>query len=650
MNSLDPWRLIVTDLEGDVIVPAPYYSHPFYQEIPSWIHYGDGGGTTRQLFDGVFVGAAPRRPGADMNAGHPRRGLVAEVAPVVAPATGGITFRKELDDKQVLHVEVCVDGKCYRSSMDLAPVIALIMAKLSRWHEDAHAQMDLAAQQTVVVGAVDAAVGAAVDAIVGELVGHHVDTVCGNFLGDIGRAVSSAASGLASGVASTFKKLKGPISAAAGIAAAAGAGPLVGPLAAKLANDLVNSAAGDSGAKKRVAEANQEAQTDPAVATALVQAQKAVATSTVAHHVQRTAKKAAQGQPDAQQQIVQVATDAEQGDPAAKAVADLIANAMHSEWGAKLWEKATARGPAPVDVASGQVVVGGFWDDVKSALGKVAKPAMQFIKDNHLESYVQRAASTVASYYGGPAAEAAAEPLSPMVMDSGDADPATAATASQNVQGVKRHARRRGRHLGRAADVAHGAIDQTATAYQVAQVTKDASAGAPDAQRVLAALRAMAAGGDQNAAKALQAVEAIASAQQQAPGAAVSGWYDIAGVVIGLASVGACPCPTVGAVPATVLGATLSDLQDRAQVLASAKPGAAVGVIHSKRDNTWYVYSLGSLDDAIDWLQRSTQDRAAFTYAAAFEKGPDGTPYVQAEEVGGSRRPAASPVGQFRRG
>lgn len=533
MNSLDPWRLIVTDLEGDVIVPAPYYEHPFYREIPSWIHYGDDDSTQRQLFDGVFVGA--ESPGADMSTRQMRRGLLAEVAPVLAPATGGITFRKELDAKQVLHVEVCVDGKCYRTSMDLAPAIEMIMAKLARWHADRHAQLDPATEQTVVVGAVDAAVGQAVAAVVGSLVDRHVATVCGSFLGDIGHAVSSAASGLAGGVASTFKKLKGPIAAAAGIAAAAAAGPLAGPIAAKLANDLVNSAAGDKDAKKRVAEANQQAQTDPTVAVALDQAEKAVATSTVAHHVHHTAKRAARGHPDAQQQVAQVVTDAERGDPAAKAAASLIASAMQSGQGA-------ARAPAPVDVASGAVVIGGFWDDVKSALGKVTKPATQFIKDNHLESYVQRAASAVASYYGGPAAAAAAEPLSPMVMDAGAEDPTTAAIASQNVQRVKHHAHRHGRHLGHAADVAHSAIDQTATAYQAAQVTKDAQAGVPEAQRALADLQAMAGRGDQDAIKALQAMMTIARAQQQSPApATVSGWYDIAGVVIGLAGVGACP-------------------------------------------------------------------------------------------------------------
>jgi hypothetical protein len=128
-----------------------------------------------------------------------------------------------------------------------------------------------------------------------------------------------------------------------------------------------------------------------------------------------------------------------------------------------------------------------------------------------------------------------------MVMDLDHEDAQQAAVASQNVQAVKRHAHRHSRRLGRAADVAHGAIDQTATAYQVAQIAKDAKAGVPEAQRVLAALQIAAAGGGAGAAKALQAVSTIDQAeQQQAPGT-VSGWHDIVGVVIGLAGVGACP-------------------------------------------------------------------------------------------------------------
>jgi len=160
MNSLDPWRVILTNPWGEVVVPAPFYGHSLYWEIPSWIHYGNegygygdgnsGGNTHRRLFDGAFIGAE------------------------ASPGAGGISARKALDDKQVLHVEICVDGKCYRTSMNLAPTIALIMQELARWHEAAHAQMRPQVSPTTVVGAVDAAVDEAARSIVGTLVGCHV--------------------------------------------------------------------------------------------------------------------------------------------------------------------------------------------------------------------------------------------------------------------------------------------------------------------------------------------------------------------------------------------------------------------------------------------------------------------------------------------
>jgi hypothetical protein len=437
MNSLDPWRVIVTDSYGDVVLPPPYYGHPFYREVPSWIHYGDRGDTTRLLFDGAFIGSDPDQIGTNMTdnigaeltalsmPGYPygsfrpypygrvffgaeapsreRKGLTAEVAPVLAPATGGITVKKELDDKQVLHVEICVDGKCHKTSMDLAPAIAMVMQKLARWHEGMHAQMasELAAQlaapqppPSTVVSTVQNAVGAAEELIVGALIARHIDTVAAGFLGDIGGAVKSAARGISrgigGGVAATFKKLRGPIGAAAGIAAAAGAsaipgvGPIAAPIAAKLANDLVQATAGDPKAKQAVAQASQQARTDPAVAAALDQATKAVANATAAHHVQDTAKKAAQGDSAAQQQIVQVADDAEKGDPAAKAVADLVANAMKSEWGAKLWEQATGRGPATSSLipttASGwyDVAIGRWYDVIGAALDDVRENARSY--------------------------------------------------------------------------------------------------------------------------------------------------------------------------------------------------------------------------------------------------------------------------------
>jgi hypothetical protein len=363
MNSIDPWRVILTDPSGEVIVPAPFYGHPLYWDIPSWIHYGDGngngnsnGGSQRLLFDGAFIGA-------DVPSLPQRTGLTAEVAPVVAPATGGISVRKELDDKQVLHVEICVDGKRYQTSMDLAPAIALVMQKLARWHEDQHAQKAALPGAPIVIGCVDSAVGEAVNAIVGELIGCHCGTICGSFLGDIAGVVKGAAHGIASaagklsgGVASTLKKLKGPIGAAAATAAASaamaipGVGPFVAPIAGKLANDLVQSAAGDPHAQQQVAQAQQQAKTDPTIALALETATKAAANAAVAHHVQDTAKQAVQGSPLAQQLIARVVAEAQQGDPAAKAVIDLISNALR---------------PATV---SGWYDVVGQWHDIVGAV------------------------------------------------------------------------------------------------------------------------------------------------------------------------------------------------------------------------------------------------------------------------------------------
>jgi len=602
-----------------------------------------------------------------------RKGLVAEVAPIVAPATGGITVKKELDDKQVLRVEICVDGKCYSSSMDLAPAIAMVMDKLSRWHLERHAQMDQKLLSppptTAVSGAVDAAVNQAADGMVAALVGRHVETICGSFLDDIGNAVKGVASGLAGGVASTIKSLKGPISAAASVAATSGAalipgvGPFVAPIAGKLAGDIVNSTIGDPQAQQAVAQAKQQAQTDPNVALALKEAQKAVANSTVAHHVQLTAKKAAQGHPQAQQQIANVAQSAEQGDPAAKALADLVANAMHSEWGAKLWEQVTGRGPATVSGYPAYAVIGSFWDDVKNAVLTVTgtKATNQFIKDNHLEGLVGMAGQAVATYYGGPAAGAAAKALAPTIMNLGIEDKQKAQAAHSDVQGVKAVAQQAGPRMAQAADLAHGAIEHTATAYQVAQIVKDAKAGVPQAQQALANLRAAARSGDLKAKRALHAARMINRAQEAAPGptpgpvpapapapggppggSPVGQWHDIAEAVVGCAA-----CEAEGAWH-DVVGTAVDDLRERARGYATKKPGNAAGVIQMV-DRSFHSRGFPSLDDAIDWLQRATSRREDFLYAAAYEKDRDGTAYIQAEEFGGGRSPAV-PAEQIPRG
>jgi hypothetical protein len=542
MNSRDPWDPIVLDPAGNVVWPLPRYADPFNWAVPSWITplSVPGEDETRLLFDGAFIsGADPG--GIDMaTSTRPQRtGLTAEIAPVLAPATGGISVQKELDDKQVLHVKICVDGKCYQQSMDLAPAFALVMDKLARWHKDQHAAADASAptvageippalayynavarlieqhddfwirqrstgsgqgsdwfrhrwlpflnrwhsqvvsvlknasnelmalrqeasqlglplptlgvsgleiaiqqgtrMEGTVVGACDSLVGDTCDAIVGQLVNQHIGCVCGSFIDDIGNAVKGVASGVAGGVASTLKSLKGPIAAAAGVAATGGAalipgvGPFIAPIAGKLANDIVNGAIGDPAAQQSVAAAKQQAQTDPNIALALQEAQKAVATTTARHHVHRTAHRAAQGHPQAQQQIAKITQDAAAGDPAAKAVTDIISNALRSV----IPGAAPAPAPAPV-----------------------------------------------------------------------------------------------------------------------------------------------------------------------------SGWYDV-----------------VGADP-------LAAVRDRGKALASTKPGGAAGAIHSALDGHWHTYGFRTLDEAIDWLQRSTHDKGSFTYAAAYEKAPDGGAYIQAEEIG----------------
>jgi hypothetical protein len=284
-------------------------------------------------------------------------------------------------------------------------------------------------------------VAAAGDALIGKLVNRHIETVCGSFLDDIANTVKSIASPITDTVASTLKQFKGPISAAATAAAAGGAalipgvGPLAAPLAGKLAGDLVNSTLGDAKAQQTVAQATQQAQTDPTVAAALDQAKKAVAHSTVAHHVHHMGHRARHGHRGAQQQINQVVADAQQGDPVAKAAMQLVSNLSQGQTGAPGW---------------------------------------------------------------------------------------------------------------------------------------------------------------------------------------VSGWYD-------------------------VVGSAVDDIRERARGHATIKPGNAAGVIQMV-DRSFHSRGFPSLDDAIDWLQRSTQRRDDFLYAAAYEKDRAGNAFIQAEEFGSGARPVAAQI------
>ena len=576
MKSLDPWDPILTDASGEVVWPQPYYGHSFYQEVPSWIHYGDNG-TRRLLFDGAFIGADVPSAGAGdalqtlevatmmqpyVYTGHrmgaegpppsaapggaePRRGLLAEVAPLVAPATGPISVKKVLDERQTLHVEICVDGKCYRTSMNLGPAIAMVMEKLAQWHRDQHAAMDThpalhppAPVMTDVVGAVDDAIAAAGDAMADTLVCHHVDVMLGGFFDDIGSAIGG-----------TLREL-GPVisTVATGVATYYG-GPEAGAAAAKLAPVVTNLQAnlldpkGDpskkAAAQQSLQRVNQVAQTDPRATQALAAAHQAVRDTAIAYHVKGAVDRAVTGDATAQRDVNAVVQAADRGDPAARSTFEVMAQvlmdkAQHSEWGQQLWNRIMGGQTSSTATAgwySSVPVVGGFWDDVGNAVLTVTgtKLTNQFIHDHGLEPYVKLGAQAVATYYGGPAAGAAAGALAPMVMKLGVEDKNKAAAAQQDVQGVTAMAQQHSPQMAQAVDVAKGSIRGVATAYHINHLLKLAQGGDARAQRALARLQSLAAAGDPNAQKAVQAINAI---HQEQTRTTVSGWYDVVGAVI----------------------------------------------------------------------------------------------------------------------
>ena len=69
-----------------------------------------------------------------------RSALVGALAPVLAPGTGAITGRIDLDANQVLHAKICVDGRCYQGSVDLSGPLDMVLQRLEAWHQAQHAR------------------------------------------------------------------------------------------------------------------------------------------------------------------------------------------------------------------------------------------------------------------------------------------------------------------------------------------------------------------------------------------------------------------------------------------------------------------------------------------------------------------------------
>lgn len=305
MNSYDPWRVMQS-------------SPPALEPVLPMVVGGGYGGEWEQR-----------------GANRPRDGLLADVAPLFAPATGSVAVASRLDGRQVLHVTICVDGKCYRTSANLAPAIADVMARLANMRATA-------VSGETAVGAIDDAVRAAGDAMVGALIDQHVDAVCAGWWDDVTDAVSSVGSAIKGGVMAVHhaasgivQKLKGPITLAATAVATVYGGPAGGALAAKLTGPIIDATA-DIGkdnksakaAQKVVATVKNAAKSSPGIARALRAAQAAVVHTTAAYHVAETVKNAAVGDPAAQQQVVKMDQAAQDGDPAAQIAMELAGKVL----------------------------------------------------------------------------------------------------------------------------------------------------------------------------------------------------------------------------------------------------------------------------------------------------------------------------------
>jgi hypothetical protein len=98
------------------------------------------------------------------------------------------------------------------------------------------------------------------------------------------------------------------------------------------------------------------------------------------------------------------------------------------------------------------------------------------------------------------------------------------------------------------------------------------------------------------------------------------------------------PGDRVGADPRTAtIGSALGDVRSRAQTIANKRAGSVVGVVHTTKDNLWHALAFRNEDDADDWLETATQDQAAYTYAAYYDKDDASWPHPVIEKIGGFR-------------
>ncbi len=308
MNSFDPWCVLQSSPPGaQMVVPAPYYG-----SLAPGGPWGCSGGGFVVPFPlwcpESLVGADPPRV--------ERSALTASVAPVLDPIVSRLSAEARLDDQQLLHVALTADGERREGTLDLGPAVASIVAHLARWHALQHAAPGSSGETAV--AAVDRAVGAAGQALVEALCTRQVRIACAGWLDDLGGALKE-----------TLQKYKGPITEAATSAASQYGGQAAGSVASQLVGPVIDAVAKGKETPEKAA-VEQQAAVDPAVAQGLSTAKTAAAHALAAFHVGETASRAAAGHPEAQQQIAEFARDVERGDPVARAVVPVVAQAFAS--------------------------------------------------------------------------------------------------------------------------------------------------------------------------------------------------------------------------------------------------------------------------------------------------------------------------------
>jgi len=311
-------------------------------------------------------------------------GLLAEIAPLVSAGSGGMSVSLELDKNHRLHASICVDGRCYRGSIDVAPLIQVAMTKVRELHRDLHA----AEAAHAAVGCAEEALDEAGVVLMGAMLDHHQSVMCGNFFDDIGNAVT----GVVNTIGNALKPIEPIVATAASIGATAIGGPAAGAIAGKLVTaSLANAGPKKDQAKATVAQAKAQAATDPKMAATVDVAHKTAAQTMVAYHVLNTLHRAQAGDKSAQAQIHAVHQSASQGDPAAqwtqgvlKQVTGIaqnqgkpVADMSTSQWTPQ--DKAAIEMDDPSASAGDDSSIFGLADDATAAITSGALPLVLFV-------------------------------------------------------------------------------------------------------------------------------------------------------------------------------------------------------------------------------------------------------------------------------